>query len=81
MTKWYSLQGPSEPVPLAGRVKSFKGKHVSENERISLMDLIKCEKKLLSIHCLVIVEKYFYLTSLYRPTLLRRVIFLSICCL
>ena len=41
MTKWYSLQGPSEPVPLASRVKSFEGKHVSENERISLTALIK----------------------------------------
>ena len=41
MAKWYSLQGPSEPVPLASMVKSFKRKHVSENELISLTALLK----------------------------------------
>ena len=32
MAKYYSLQGSSELVPLASRVKSFEGKHFSENE-------------------------------------------------
>ena len=32
MTKWYALEGPSGPVPLASRVKLFEGKHVSEKE-------------------------------------------------
>ena len=37
MAKWYSLQGSNEPVPLASRVKSVEGKHVSENEEVQAL--------------------------------------------